>query len=86
MRTLPLLAGLMLTLALVSLAPGAAAAVETCTLATDPSCPGVLCTDGNGDGRFDAWTECRLVLDPCWYQSDCCRYSGNLWCPEYEDS
>lgn len=85
MRILPLLAGLMLTVTLASLAPTAAAMVKTCSSLTDAACPGLYCSDGNGDGRFDAWSECKGVVDPCHYQSDCCAYSG-LWCPEYEDS
>lgn len=86
MRTLSLLAGLTLTIALASFAPTAAAMVKTCSSATDASCPGLYCADGNGDGRFDAWSECKGVLDRCQLQSDCCAATSGFWCPEYEDS
>jgi hypothetical protein len=85
MRTLPLLAGLMMIVALASLAPTTAGMAKACTSATSPSCPGALCIDDNGDGR---WTsdECTYHTDPCHFQSDCCSYTGGFWCPEYEDS
>jgi hypothetical protein len=76
----------MLTLALVSLAPGAAAMVKTCSSLKDLGCPGLYCADSNGDGTFDRWTECKGVIDRCEFQSDCCAATSGFWCPEYEDS
>lgn len=65
MRTMTLLAGLMLAAALVTFVPAA---------------------EATGDIDCIEYKDRVVVcLDPCYYQSDCCRYSG-FWCPEYEES
>lgn len=83
MRTLPLLAGTMLLLALVSTAPGGAAAAQRCSSLVHPDCPGLHCVDENGDRRFDAWECTDRLLDPCLFMSDCCGWGG-FWCPDRE--
>ncbi|HWH08239.1 MAG TPA: hypothetical protein VNX21_03500 [Candidatus Thermoplasmatota archaeon] len=75
MRLVPLLAGLLLATALVTLAPsGGASGVDACTSLKDASCGALVCA-----ATEDGWWVCS---DPCAYQSDCCRATGNLWCPE----
>lgn len=87
MRATPVLAALAAAgIALVALAPAASAATEVCTTLTAPECPGVLCTDENGDRVFQPHecTRPRELLDLCAFQTDCCgRPLGpGFWCPE----
>ena len=86
MRTLTLLVGAALALALVSLA-GPVTASSFCFSTSYGACSGNACVDLDGDGSWGAG-ECVAVLDtdPCHHQSDCCSSTGGFWCPEYEDS
>lgn len=73
MRTIPLLAGLLLATAFFAFVPSADASAYLCTSATSPSCDALVCTNATG---------AMVCSDPCYYQSDCCSYS--FWCPETE--
>lgn len=81
-----LVSALVATFTLALAPPTASAMVERCSSLAHADCPGLVCTDANGDHRFEAH-ECTApkdLLDTCQFQSDCCRGVGSqgLWCPE----
>lgn len=87
MRTIPLLAGLSLAFALVTFAPTGAASNGCNEIKSDP-CPGLVCSDVNGDGHYGTLECVPATIDRCEFQSDCCpnQPGSGVWCPEYEDS
>lgn len=83
MRTRSLLFALALSLASVSILPGADAMTRVCTSATTGSaCGGYVCADQNGDG---AWSDAECVsksdVDRCEFHTDCCD-TTTFWCPD----
>lgn len=80
MRALPVVMGLLLATAFVTLVPAADARADTC-VGTSSACPGIVCQDANGDRKFTT-NEC-VTVDRCEYQSDCCS-TTSFWCPETE--
>lgn len=86
MRTVSLLAGAALALALVSLSAPAAAEPDACVSPKGlGGCPGLVCVDANEDGRYGAG-ECVRSPVGCQFQSDCCDRlpGGGFWCPPPE--
>lgn len=71
MRLVPLLAGLSLALALVSIAPGADARREPCEMVDCSASPCIETPYAD------------VCTDRCTFQSDCCATS-QVWCPETE--
>lgn len=77
MRTLVL--ACIATLALAAALPAVEARGDACVGLKNLDCPGAVCVDADGDGRY-VGTECASA-DRCEFQSDCCAATG-FWCPE----